>query len=653
MKSMNRLFTILFTLFIGVSALAQDNTATVLTVEDEMVSKADFESIFRKNNRDSVVTQASLDEYMELFINFKLKVRAAKEEGLDTSASFVRELQGYRKQLARPYLIDNELLDELIKEAHDRSSKEVRASHILIKCDANATPEDTLKAYNRIKDLLDRIVGGEDFTTVAKAKRGSEDPSVRDNGGDLGYFTSFQMVYPFENAAFKTPVGEVSNIIRTRHGYHILNVVDKRDARGEIKVAHIMIRHKDSKDPKARQETENKAKEIYQMILDGSDFSELAMRFSQDASTSKNGGELPWFGTGKMVEEFENASFALEKDGQISEPVESSYGWHIIKRLEYRGVPSFEEVEADLRKKVSRDSRSELTKQSFLNKLRTEYGTSVNEKQLKCIYKAAEDDSAFVNGNGIEVKKLKKLEKELFSVDGNVYTARNFYDYLNGATIRKRDLSGKQIVDEKLQTYLDKKLLDYEDSQLESKYNDFRLLMNEYHDGILLFELTDRLVWSKAVKDTVGLENYYEANKQNFMWKERANGVVYTCANEKIAKQLRKMLKKGKTDSEILQELNKASSLNLSVEAGIWERGKNEVLDMIDWKEGLSENTAHNGQIVVVMFNEVMAPTPKLLKEAKGMITAEYQNYLEQEWIKELRARYTYEVNKQVLHSIK
>jgi len=653
MNSLNRLFTLLFVLVLSASSFAQNELDIVLTVGDENVTKTDFESIFRKNNRDSVVTAAALDEYMELFINFKLKVKEAREEGLDTNASFIRELQGYRTQLARPYLIDNELLDELIQEAYKRTGEEVRASHILIKCDANAQPEDTVRAHNRINELRKRIIGGEDFTTVAKSKGGSEDPSVRDNDGDLGYFTAFQMVYPFENAAFKSEAGEISPIIRTRYGFHILNITDKRAARGEVKVSHIMIRNKDTKDPVAMKETETKAREIHQKLIDGSDFSELAMRFSQDASTSKSGGELPWFGTGKMVEEFEDASFALTENGQISEPIESSYGWHIIKRLDYRPVPSFEEVEVDLRKKVSRDSRSELTKRSFLNKLRTEYGAQPNKKALKLIYKAAQDDSAFVNGNGIEISKLSKLEKELFSIDGNVHTAKDYYNYLNSITIRKRDLNGNQIVDEKLEAYLDRELLAYEDSKLESKYNDFRLLMNEYHDGILLFELTDRKVWSKAVKDSVGLVNFYESNKNEFMWKERAAATVYTCANAKIAKQLKKLLKKGKTDAEIRTELNKDSSLNLSTESGTWERSKNDLLEKAQWETGLSSNIEHNGQIVVINFTEILAPTPKQLNEAKGMITAEYQNFLEQEWIKGLRSKYSYKANPSVLHSIK
>lgn len=646
----------LFTFFIAFlamtfSAQAQDD-AIVLTVEDEKVTVDDFEAIFRKNNRDSVVTKEALSDYMELFINFKLKVREAEELGLDTSANFRRELTGYRKQLSRPYLIDNELLDELIQEAYNRTRQEVRASHILIKVDRDAAPEDTLKAYNRIMELRKRIMNGEDFSTVATSKGGSEDPSVRDNSGDLGYFTAFQMVYPFESAAYKTSVGEVSMPIRTRFGYHLVKTTDKRDARGEIRAAHIMIRYKDKNDPDARNEAEQKAREIYEMLEEGADFAELAMRFSQDASTSRNGGELPWFGTGKMVEEFEDAAFALSEDGQISQPVESPYGWHIIKRLEYRPVPEFDAVEQQLRSKVSRDSRSDITKQSFITKLKKEYGVSPSTKVLKPIYKAAAEDSAFAGDNGITVKKMKKLNKELFSIDGKTYTAKDFYDYLNGKRIRKRDLSAEALINRELDAFIERELMDYEDSQLEKKYNDFRLLINEYHDGILLFELTDQKVWSKAVKDTTGLQAFYDANKNQFMWEERMSGTLYTCEDAATAKQVQRMLKRGMKPQEIKEALNDDSSLTLNYVSGTWELSDEEVLSKLP-KEAGTHQVEHNGQVVVAEIEEVLPPQPKALNEARGMVTAEYQNHLEEEWIKELRAKYDYQVNREVLHTIK
>ncbi|MFM1932990.1 MAG: hypothetical protein RL226_2293 [Bacteroidota bacterium] len=649
---MNRLLTFIAAVFIVIATQAQTGNDIVLTVAGENVTRNDFESIFKKNNRDSVITRASLDEYMELFINFKLKVKEARELGLDTNAAFTRELKGYRKQLARPYLIDNELLDELVQEAYERSKTEVRAAHILVKVEQNASPEDTLAAYNRAIKLRNRILAGEVFADVARSKGGSDDPSVRDNGGDLGYFSAFQMVYPFESAAFSTPVGEVSMPIRTRYGYHIVKTIDKRLARGEIKVSHIMVRTPTGNDPAVLAEAEAKIKEIYQKLQEGADFSEMAMRYSQDASTSKTGGELPWFGTGKMVEEFENVSFGLKNNGDVSEPFRSSYGWHIVKRIDYRPVASFEDSEAEIRKKVSRDSRADLTKASFLAKLRKQYGTTINAKALKPIYKAAAQDSAFSGGNTLEVKKLKKLNKQLFSVDGSVYTARQFYDYLRETKVRKRDLTGKQIVDEQLAEYIDKQLVDYEDSKLESKHNDFRLLMNEYHDGILLFELTDKKVWSKAVKDTLGLEAFYAANQNKFMWKERITGATFSCATEAIAKQVTKMISKGKTPIEIKEELNKDSNLNVILEESTWEKGDNELMNQVEWKPGTVSTVPFNGQFVVVQVVEVIPPVAKRLDEARGMITAEYQSYLEKQWIEELRTKYNFSVNRDVLYSI-
>lgn len=625
----------------------------VLTIEDETVTLADFEAVFRKNNRDTAITAEALDEYMELFINFKLKVREAREEGLDTTASFLRELSGYRRQLSRPYLVDNDLLEDLIQEAYERRKYEVKASHILINAEPNAAPEDTLRAWNRIMRLRERILAGEDFATVATSKSGSEDPSARENKGNLGYFTSFQMVYPFETAAYETPVGEVSMPIRSRFGYHIVKTHDKRPARGEVRVAHIMLRHKDTTDAEARAEVEARIHEIHSLLEEGGDFAELAQRYSQDQSTSRNGGELPWFGTGKMVESFENAAFALTQDGDISNPVLTNYGWHIIKRLEYKPIPTFEEMETEIRKKVSRDSRAEMTRQSFINKLKAEYGTSPNTKNLKPLFKAAQkDDSTFVDEYGIRVAKQKALDKPLFNIEDQRYTVKDFYNFLNTAPIRKRGARAEDIINEKLEEYIRKELMAYEDANLERKHNEFRLLMNEYHDGILLFELTDKKVWSRAVRDTLGLEAFYEANKDRFMWDDRAVASIYACNSAKNAKSVERMLKKGATPSEIKDSVNKSSALNVRIEEDTWERGEQRILDLLDWNKGEIAVLENEGVHYVVHLQDVIPAQPKAIDEARGIITAEYQNHLEKSWIETLRNNFNYTVNREVLHSL-
>ena len=626
-------------------ALAQDKNATVLTVDGEPTSLEEFENIFRKNNRDSAITAQSLDEYMELFINFKLKVKEAREAGLDTVKKFKTELDGYRAQLARPYLTDSDKLNDLMREAYQNQTQEVRAMHILIKADANATPADTLKAYNKAMAIRERLTKGEDFASLAKAV--SEDPSAKDNGGDLGYFTAFQMVYPFEKAAYSTKVGDVSMPVRTRYGYHLIKVVDKRSARGEIHVAHIVVKPKSETDSEANAQL--KVNEIYQKILSGeSTFEDLASKFSDDPSSAKKGGELAWFGTGKMVIEFEDAAFSLKNNGDVSQPFKTAFGWHIVKRLDYKPLPSFESMEKELKNKVSKDSRAEQTKKSFVEKLKKEYAYTIDEVELAKLLEKA-DSNAF---EGKLYVNKKSLNKPLISMTGATITVDDFNEHMRTKVRSKPTMSPADFIKASAYKLGEDKLLQLEDARLEEKHTAFRLLMKEYREGILLFEMTDQMVWSKAVKDTAGLASYYEANKENFKWPERANVIIYTCSSADIAKKARKMLNAGKDKSNIAGELNQESQLNLQVQEGVYAREDNALLGKANWKVGISEDIADNGQIVIIQFKEIIPPTVKKLDEARGMITSEYQTYLEQQWIKEMRAEHKYKVNQEVLHSI-
>jgi peptidyl-prolyl cis-trans isomerase SurA len=582
---------------------------------------------------------------MELFINFKLKVKEAREAGLDTVKKFKTELDGYRAQLARPYLTDSEKLNDLVREAYENYKYEVHAAHILIKVDANASPADTLKAYMKIMAIRERIVKGEDFTTIAKAT--SEDPSAKENGGDLGYFTAFQMVYPFEKAAYDTKVGEVSMPVRTRYGYHLIKVVDKRSARGEIHVAHIVVKPKSETDGEANAQT--KINEIYQKSLSGeSTFEDLASKFSDDPTSAKKGGELAWFGTGKMVIEFEDAAYSLKNNGDVSQPFKTSFGWHIVKRLDYKPLPSFESMEKELKNKVSKDSRAEQTRKSFVEKLKKEYAYTIDEAELAKLVEKA-DSNAF---EGKLYVNKKSLEKPLISMTGLTITVNDFNEHMRTKGRSKPTMSPADFVKTSALKLGEDNLLKLEDARLEEKHTAFRLLMKEYREGILLFEMTDQMVWSKAVKDTSGLAAYYEANKENFKWPERANVIMYTCSSPEIAKKTRKMLNAGKDKSTIAGELNQESQLNLQVQEGVFAREDNALLDKTTWKVGISEDIADNGQIVIVQFKEIIPPTIKKLDEARGMITSEYQTYLEQQWITEMRAEHKYQVNKEVLYTI-
>ncbi|MBX7051571.1 MAG: peptidylprolyl isomerase [Flavobacteriales bacterium] len=648
MKTGKLIITVLTVFLFHSFSFAQNKNAAVLTVDGEPTTLEEFENIFRKNNRDSVITKQSLDDYMELFINFKLKVKEAREMGLDTVTKFKNELDGYRAQLARPYLTDTDMLNGLVKEAYEHEKYEVRAMHILIKLDPNALPADTLVAYSRCMALRERILAGEDFSTVARSREGSEDPSVKDNGGDLGYFTAFQMVYPFEEAAYNTPVGQVSMPVRTRYGYHLIKVSDKRPARGEIHVAHIMVKPK--AEANGEQNAQNKITEIHQKLLSGEEtFENLASKFSDDQSSAKKGGDLPWFGTGKMVLEFEDAAFALQKDGDFSTPVKTDYGWHIIKRIGYKPHGTYEEREKDLKSKVSKDGRSEQTRSSFVNKLKTQYKYTVNEKELAKIMAKA-DSNAFTGKLNIKKSQLKKT---LYTIDGKNISVKEFNDYMRTRGNARPTMSPQEFIKMQSNRFGEEKLLAVEDSKLEEKHTPFRLLMKEYREGILLFELTDQKVWSKAVKDSAGLAEFYKNNASKYMWPERAETVIYTCANQDIAKELRKMLAQGMDKAAIAGELNKNSQLNLQIEEGIYAREDRKILGQVDWKTGISKDvTDADGQVLIADIKVIRPVMNKKLEEAKGLITSDYQTWLEQEWIKQLRNKHKYSVNKDVLYTI-
>ncbi len=626
---------------------------TVVTVAGEAVSANDFAHIFKKNNRDSVVTPEALDAYMELFIDFKLKVKAAEDLGMDTATSFVSELAGYRTQLARPYLVDNELLDALVKEAYDRTLEEVRASHLLVRLSAEATPMDTLAAWNKARALKERIAAGEDFAAIARSRGGSDDPSVKDNGGDLGWFSAFMMVYSFEDACYKASVGDLIGPIRTRFGYHIIEVTGRRAARGEVRVAHIMIRPDNNKG--GAEEAKSKINALAAELASGANFAELARQHSDDQSSRTKGGELPQFGTGRMVEPFEEAAFALTTDGAISNPVETQYGWHLIQRLEYQAPPTFDESKRDLEKRLQRDSRSEQVRKSFIEKRKAEYGFSIDEKRLGQVIEATVVDSMI---QSIVVKK-GLAKKPILTIGKEKTPVREFIGFVDSKRARI-DVTGRDadgLLRDALDQFADDAVIAYEDARLEGKHNDFRLLMEEYHDGILLFELTDRKVWSRAVRDTTGLQAYWTEYEADYAWKTRIDGRIFRCADQAAADRILAVAEAGGDVETERREMVSENPLSITVEERRLEEGLNPVYDAalaeLNGEPGITAVEEVDGQLRFVQIVEVLPPTGKTLDEARGKVIADYQDFLEKSWIAELRARYDCEVNTEVLHAIR
>lgn len=653
LKTMKKRLLVALSFLLTLQLSAQQDP-TVLEIDGQKVTKSEFLQIYLKNNNNPKYDQQSLDDYMELFKKFKLKVAEAEALGYDTIPKLKKELAGYRKQLSQPYLVDSAENKALVQQAYERMKVEIRASHILIKVDENASPEDTLKAYNRIMALRKRIENGEDFNTVAKSKTGSEDKSVEKNNGDLGYFTAFQMVYPFEEAAYTTPVGKISMPVRTRFGYHLIKVTDKRPARGTMKAAHIMIAVPKDAPQDEMESAQKKVNEIYAKLKAGESFAALAEEYSEDGQTASKGGELPAFGTGtqtRMVPEFEDAAFALKNDGDIAEPIKTDFGYHIIKRIQLIPLRSFDELKKEIQTKVNKDERANITQNSFIAKLKKSYHFKDTYKSTNKEF-IASIDTNYTKGKWTAASIT--TDKPMFTLDGKKFTQKQFAQYLEKNYRGVKGGDSKTIVAKQYAAWQKAEILGYEESKLETKYPEFKALMKEYHDGILLYEVMTDKVWNKGIKDTTGLKEYFAKNNSKYTWGQRYDAYVYECKTQDIANQVSAMLMKSDTISSktILAKINKESELNLKVKTGKLEVENTPYLKGQALKTGVNMPYKYDDKYYVVKVKEIIAPAQKTLTEAKGPATSDYQAYLEQEWLTEIAAKHPIKVNKEVLYSL-
>ena len=657
---MNKITIYLSLFLLTLQAFSQNDT--LLTINNKVITDGEFLRIYQKNNSTgNVIDKKSVDEYLELFINFKLKVSEAESLGMDTLPKFLSELNGYQIQLEKPYFIDKKVDEKLVKQAFDRQQFDVRASHILVMVAKDASPSDTLVAYNKIKSIRNQIVkGGKDFVEVAKQK--SEDPSVKQNGGDLGYFTVFQMVYPFENAAYETKVGGVSKIVRTKYGYHILKVVDKRAAKGTVQVAHIMIAVPKDADSVKLKVSEDKINMIYAKLQKGEEFRNLAQLYSDDKASAKNGGVLQWFGTGRMVPIFENTAFGLEKIGDYSKPIRTNFGWHIIKLHDKKAPEKFEDSEKKLRKRIDSDMRARTSKDVVFRRIEKDYNYKLYTKRYAEFSRLIKKN---IFSGEWDKKELKSLNKTLFVLNDSSYNQQLFVDFLEKNTRQKRnENSVKEFLDKMFNLYLERELKSVERVHLSEKYPDYRYLLQEYHDGILLFDLTDTEVWTKAIEDSVGLSQFYESNKDKYMWGQRVEAQVYAAKDAKSLSKLKKMLEKkdakGYTTDYILLTLNKKDSTAVEfITENIYSKDDYNIIDKADSSlnffelQELSTPIFYDDDNKLVFVSKVIAVQNKQLDEAKGQITADYQDYLEKQWIEVLRKKYTVVINKKVWNKIK
>ncbi len=644
---------IIFVFLLTQSFLFAQNKEVLFTIDNHPYYSDEFVRVYNKN-LDLVKddSQKDLDKYLELFLGYKLKVEKANKLGLQNSVTYQNELKSYRNQLSKNYINDSKVTNELVQEAYNRMTKEVRASHILILVDEGASPEDTLKAFNKIKDIKNRLNAGEDFVKVAQ--QFSEDPSVKENNGDLGYFSAFRMVYPFENAAFNTNVGEVSKPFRTRFGYHLVKVVDKRDNRGEVTVAHIMIVKPSTPDAQLEAKAKQTIDDIYQKIQQGEGFESLANQFSEDKSSASKGGVLQRFGSGQLSsEEFENVAFSLQNKNDISKPFQSQFGWHIVKLIDKHPVLSLTDMKNELEEKVRKDERSLLITNSLAKKLRAKYPQTKDSKVLASVKKIITDD--FYSQTWETPLNLKDYNKTILTINKSKQVSAvaflNFIHVQQKSKIKTKPIS--KLVDELFEKFIDEQVTTYYNENLENEFPEFKYVMDEYRDGLLLFDLMDREIWTKAKTDTLGLSNYFKQNIQNYQWKKRFDANIFSSTDKDVIAKAKKFLEKGKSIDDMKEKLNKDGKINIMVKSGLFEEDYDILPQYTNLSKGVSNVVTKDQYHFVVEVKEVKQAEAKKLTDCTGKAVNDYQQYLESNWVNELRKEFDVKVNAAVFETIK
>lgn len=652
-----------FVLFVNTgTAQSKLDKKTLLTIGNEKITVGEFMRVYNKNNTQTNLEEpSSIKDYLELYIDFKLKVMEAEDLKMDTASAFKKELAGYRKQLAKPYFVDEKVNEALLKEAYARKLQDVRASHILIMVGKDATPEDTLAAYNKILKIRQEIMKGKDFNEAAVEY--SDDPSARDvkaipgkqrarkgNRGDLGYFTVFNMVYPFESAAYNTPVGQVSQPVRTQYGYHLVYVTDKKPALGIAQVAHIFVGIPPNSTAEDSARREEKINNIYKKIQEGMSFEDAVALYSEDKGSAKNGGKLTPFSCNRVVPEFVEAVRELDS-GEISKPVQTPYGWHIIKLIKRTTPGTFEKEAPGLKEKILKDSRSHKSEEAVLNRIKKENHFKVYNKAKLALFAAI--DTSVLNKEFV-ADSLSGFTKTVMKIGKKTYTQSDLADYI-GENQRKQDNIDKDVYLEKLfQQFINDKCLAFQDAHLEEDYPGFKALMQEYHDGILLFNLMDKKVWSKAVQDSAGLEAYFNNNRDKYLWGRRLDATVYYVKNKDDVDTVKAIILSNDSDGDIARILEEDSITSVRIIPGKFEKGDNKIIDRVEWKAGDFQQVDSDvdDMVAFVKIRGVLLPQQKELNEARGQATADYQEYLEKEWIKQLKAKYPVVVNKEVLQQL-
>ena len=637
---------------------------TLITLGDRNITAGEFVEVYEKNNvKSEVIDKKSVDDYLDMYINFKLKVTEAENLKMDTLPKFVKEYEGYRKQLAKPYFSNDAATEQLVDEAYERMQLDVNASHILIKCDLHAVPADTLKAYNKALELRKRIMNGEDFGDVAV--EASEDPSARDieaipgkqraykgNRGNLGYFSVFDMVYPFETGAYNTKEGEVSMPIRSDFGYHLIKLNSKTPACGQIRAAHIFLIVDENDPEKTDSIVGAKVANIYKEIdKDGKNWDVIVRKYSDDKGSAQHGGMLTPFKVSQIVPEF-IAEIKKLNENEFSEPVKTSYGYHIIKLVSKSGVKSLDEERENIKKRVEKDMRAKVSEEVVLKRILKENKFKEYVK-VKDAFIATIDstlkEGKYVVAEGVDQNQvLFKLEKKEFKI-------ADFVEYIKNHESAQPFMSEGSYAYQLYDEFVKDTAFAYEDAHLEAKYPEFKLLVQEYHDGILLFDLMDKEVWKKAEMDTAGIKAFYEANKGDYMWGQRVKTILVNVSNPESLPRMEELIREDLAYDSLKAIVKSEGLKGVTVKSPYFQKGDNVDIDETEWVVGtirvIPSTVDKSTKIVKIL--DVREPEPKTYREARGVIISAYQTKLENDWLESLKAKYPVTVNEKVLEKIR
>lgn len=633
-------------ILLGSALMAQAKGASdpvLMTVGGKPVTLSEFEYLYHKNNVQQSTPQ-DIEEYLKLFISYRQKVAAAEDLGLDQTESFQKEFKTYSNDLSAPYLVDKAVEDSILQAQYERMKEDVDVSHIMVFFQA---PGKSLEQKKALMDsLLTCLNAGENFDSLAIKYSG--DMGSASKGGHMGFIKANRFPAAFEDAAYTVAVGSYSGVISTPMGYHIVKVNGRRPARGQVLVEHILrlTRGKSAEDAQAQKQYIDS---LYSLVTNGASFEDVATANSEDPGSASQGGRLPWFGVGQMVPQFEDVAFSLA-DNEISEPFETAYGYHIIKRLEGKGIDSFEQAKSAITSFISRDERGQLPAKRKLAQLKNEYKAKVETKTLAKLSKQIEEiggvDSVMLasfQSSDVVVAKVGKQKIVLSEV-----MAKELPNgFAGGVEQQIAQLEGA------VNRSLDAAVIATKRDKLMAEDPSYRNLVNEYRDGMLMFEVQDRFVWSKAKADQEGLEAYFNANRGKYTWDSpRFKSRIIFAESDSVLSDVKAYLSQNSVAADsLMTDLRKQFGKAVKVERVLAAKGENQITDYLGFG---AEKPEANGR-----WKSYMAYEPKLIDQpeeaadVRGVVITDYQDFLLEQWVKELEVKYPAEVNKKVLSKAK